>query len=64
MTMEANYVNVPFEAKFLRIVPKTWKNEIALKVMLFGCRVYQVPGTVLNFIKLLLMFRCYLTNII
>ena len=41
-------MKIPIEVKFLRIIPKTWKNRIALKVKLFGCTVYRVPGTVKN----------------
>ena len=43
-TAKLNTLKVPVDSKFLRVVPKLWKDKIALKVRLFGCHVYQVPG--------------------
>jgi hypothetical protein len=51
-TVKLNILKVPIDAKFLRIVPKLWKDKIALKVQLFGCSVHQVPGkTTYHFIQ-------------
>ncbi|XP_028409641.1 uncharacterized protein LOC114532356 isoform X2 [Dendronephthya gigantea] len=38
-TVKINVLKIPIEAKVIRIVPKLWKYEIALKVQLFGCLV-------------------------
>ena len=41
-----NTLKISIKAKILRIVPKLWKDKIALKVQLFGCSVHQVPGKI------------------
>jgi len=28
---------VPFEARYVRIIPQTWKNRIAIQLEIFGC---------------------------
>ncbi|XP_048397435.1 coagulation factor V [Stegostoma tigrinum] len=32
-----SYINPPIFAKYIRIIPKTWYNDIALRVEFFGC---------------------------
>ena len=41
-----NTLKISIKAKILRIVPKLWKDKIALKVQLFGCFVHQVAGKI------------------
>ena len=45
-SVKMNTLKISVKAKILRIVPKLWKTEIALKVQLFGCPVHQVPGKI------------------
>lgn len=41
-----NTLKISIKAKNLRIVPKLWKDKIALKVQLFGCSVHQIAGKI------------------
>ena len=47
-TVKMNVLKIPVEAKVIRIVPKQWKFEIALKVQLFGCPVSHLSGKISN----------------
>ncbi|XP_006887516.1 PREDICTED: coagulation factor V [Elephantulus edwardii] len=35
-----NFFNPPIISRFIRIIPKTWNQSIALRVELFGCDIY------------------------
>ncbi|XP_051003709.1 coagulation factor V [Acomys russatus] len=35
-----NFFNPPIVSRFIRIIPKTWNQSIALRLELFGCNVY------------------------
>ncbi|XP_051042098.1 coagulation factor V isoform X2 [Phodopus roborovskii] len=35
-----NYFNPPIISRFIRIIPKTWNQSIALRLELFGCDIY------------------------
>ncbi|XP_057584109.1 coagulation factor V [Hippopotamus amphibius kiboko] len=35
-----NFFNPPIFSRFIRIIPKTWNQSIALRLELFGCNIY------------------------
>ena len=35
-----NFFNPPIISRFIRIIPKTWNQSIALRLELFGCDIY------------------------
>ncbi|XP_043341491.1 coagulation factor V [Cervus canadensis] len=35
-----NFLNPPIISRFIRIIPKTWNQSIALRLELFGCDIY------------------------
>jgi coagulation factor V (labile factor) len=44
--VKMNTLKIPVETRFMRIVPKSWKEKVALKVQFYGCPVHQVPGKI------------------
>lgn len=47
----------PYEAKFVRFIPMTWRNNIGLRVSILGCPVttttlgYEFQSTVKSIVK-------------
>ena len=35
-----NFFNPPIISRFIRVIPKTWNQSIALRLELFGCDIY------------------------
>ncbi|OBS75523.1 hypothetical protein A6R68_18025 [Neotoma lepida] len=35
-----NFFNPPIISRFIRIIPKTWNQSIALRLELFGCDIH------------------------